>query len=84
MAHIPLIMNFSDSFIETHRDKYNVLKNHSAAYWSNDLLYDLLIDLMDIDGVNINQDLDLASKQYNRNEGNLMTMHGQRSVVDDI
>ena len=64
MAHIPLIMNFSDSFIETHRDKYNVLKNHSAAYWSNDLLYDLLIDLMDIDGVNINQDLDLASKQY--------------------
>lgn len=83
MARIPLIMNFSDSFIQTHTSTYDVLRSHTDSFWTNDLLYNFLIDIMDIEGVNRADNLDLASPSYDRNANNLLSLHGQKKISED-
>jgi heptose-I-phosphate ethanolaminephosphotransferase len=77
MSHIPLIMHFSPSFINNRADTFQQLQNHKECYWTNDLLYDVLIDILGIQGVpDADPTVDLASPYYDRNQYTLRTLHG--------
>ncbi len=84
MSHIPFIINLSPAFIDNRPDTFQTLQQHQDLYWTNDLLYDVLVDVMDIQGVP-QQDtaFDIASTAYNRTKFNLTTLHGSKNIADD-
>lgn len=81
MSRIPLIMYFSPSFINDRPDTFQQLQNHKDYYWTNDLLYDVLIDILGIQGApDVDPTVDLASPYYNKNQYTLRTLHGSRTL----
>lgn len=82
MVRIPLVMLFSKSFINTSNNVYQTLINNKDVYWTNDLLYDVLINIMGIQNApDYSAELDIASDKYNMNINNLKTMHGQQRII---
>jgi len=83
MARIPLIVNFSESYINDNQQVINTLKNHQQAYWTNDLLYDLLLSILGIQGAPVvNSKLDLSSPEYDRTLENIRTLHGKKKIIE--
>ena len=84
MARIPLIINFSDTFIRNNPETFNRLRFHEDYFWTNDLLYNMMISIMGIEGAPIVEpQLDLSNDTYDRTKSNLTTLHGEKRIVDD-
>lgn len=84
MARIPLIMNFSDTFIRNNPETFNRLRLHEDYFWTNDLLYNMMISILGIEGAPIVEpQLDLSNDTYDRTKNNLTTLHGEKRIVDD-
>lgn len=81
MARIPLIVNVSDEFIDEHEEQVENMRKNKKAYWTNDLLYNLMIGLMDIRGVtDIQEKFDLLSSEYNLPRDEVKLLHGQKKL----
>ena len=84
MARIPLVMWFSDAFQEERPDVFARLKAHEQAYWTNDLIYDVMIDVLGIEGMpRVEPQHDLASMEYGITKENAMTLHGSLKLSDE-
>ena len=84
MARIPLVMWFSDRFQEERAQTFMQLKNHEQSYWTNDLLYDVLLDILGITGMpHTNVQYDLASQEYVLTKEDAMTLHGSVRLADE-
>lgn len=84
MARIPLVMWFSDRFQEERAQTFMQLKNHEQSYWTNDLLYDVLLDILGITGMpHTNVQYDLASQKYALTKEDAMTLHGSVRLADE-
>lgn len=84
MSHIPLIMYFSPQFSQNRSYVFNTLMNNKDKYWTNDLLYNVMISILGIQGMtSINDKWDIASPQYNMSPDTLYTLHGQRKLSED-
>ena len=81
MSRIPLFMIFSPAFQAERPQTVQVLQEHRDSYWTNDLIYNVMTDLMGIEGVpGSDADWDLASPQYSMNKGNLRTLHNGKPL----
>lgn len=84
MTHIPLGILVSEDFRKHRSDTYTILQQHQDRYWTNDLLYNMMLDLMTIEGMPGEEpELDLASPQYEGERGNLRTLHGKRKLSEE-
>ena len=84
MARIPLMMWFSDEFQKERPETFAQLRGHEQAYWTNDLIYDVMLDLLGIEGMpHVDLQHDLASTDYAVAKGNALTLHGSRKVADE-
>lgn len=84
MAHISLGILTSEDFRKHRPGTWQTLEAHRDRYWTNDLLYNLMVDLLDIQGMPGEEpELDLASPLYEGEPGNLRTLHGKRKLVED-
>lgn len=84
MAHIPLGILVSGDFRQARPRIYATLQQHQDRYWTNDLLYNLMLDVMTIEGMPGEEpELDLASPQYEGEKGNLRTLHGRRKLEEE-
>lgn len=83
MAHIPLFIHVSPRYRNAFAGRYRALEQNQHVYWTNDLLYDLLIDIMGIEGVAKEPAMDLASPDYAMPPDMLTTLHGQKHISDD-
>lgn len=84
MARIPLIMFFSDSFIQNSDRVFQMLSENKDKYWTNDLLYNVLVVIMGIQNVpNCADNLNLASDKYNMDRYKLKTLHRKKSLLED-
>ena len=84
MARIPLVMWFSDDFRKERPETFAQLQAHEQAYWTNDLLYDVMLDLLGIEGMpHTDLQYDLASKDYRLAKENALTLHGSVKVADE-
>ncbi|SUP39505.1 phosphoethanolamine transferase [Veillonella criceti] len=82
MARIPLIVNFSESYVKEHQHLIDVLKSHKESYWTNDLMYDLLLSILGIQGAPVvNPKFDLSSPQYDRTLDTIRTLHGKMKLT---
>ena len=62
---------------------YIFLRIHNDRYWSNDLLYELMVSLLRIEGApNFNLKLDISSKEYSLDKNEVLTMYGKKHVTE--
>lgn len=66
MTRIPLIINLSNSYVQKYPQSFNALKEHQNEIFTNDNLYDLLLDLMQVKSQSINYALSPANELYDR------------------
>ena len=84
MARIPFVMFFSNRFIRESDAVFRTLVNHKDLFWTNDLLYDVLIDIMGIQNApDYAPGMDIASDKYGMDRNNLKTMHGSKKIEAD-
>ena len=81
MSHIPLFMVISPAFQAERLQTVEILRSHRDSYWTNDLIYNAMIDLLGISGVpGSDLDWDLASSQYSMTKETLRTLHGKQTI----
>ena len=84
MSKIPLIIGISSRFMVQRRDLYQVLLSHKRSYWTNDLLYNLMINLLGIEGEPLHEPaFDFGDKRYKQTKDSIRTSHGRKSFNED-
>ena len=84
MAQIPLVMIFSNQWLEKNQQTFDALKANQDAYWTSDLLYDCLVNIFGIQNVPNTEDrFDISSPSYNMPYEELKTLHGRKYIKDE-
>lgn len=83
MARIPLYMYFSDNYIQKYPHTMAILKKHTSAYFTNDLIFDTLINIMQIPFPVLEETNSLADKNYKNTSTNLKTLYGKKNLSED-
>lgn len=85
MARIPLIINVSDKYVNEHEEQIENMRKNKDAYWTNDLLYNLMISLMNVKGLpDVEEKFDLLSPEYNLPRDEVKLLHGQKKLDMNI
>lgn len=81
MLKVPLFVYLSDSYRKNHLNLFESLKSNDHKYFSNDLIFDLMVSLMRIEGVpNFEESLNLSSKKYRLDKASTLTMYGKKHI----
>ena len=81
MLKVPLFVYLSDSYRKNHLNLFESLKSNEHKYFSNDLIFDLMVSLMRIEGVpNFEESLNLSSKEYRLDKDSTLTMYGKKHI----
>ena len=81
MLKVPLFVYLSDSYRKNHLNLFESLKSNEHKYFSNDLIFDLMVSLMRIEGVpNFEESLNLSSKKYRLDKVSTLTMYGKKHI----
>ncbi|WP_298706037.1 phosphoethanolamine transferase [uncultured Veillonella sp.] len=81
MSKIPLIINFSDNYLSKNQSIVDVLRSHKDSAWTNDLMYNMMLSIMGIEGAPVVEpNLDFTSLKYDRDIHNLRTLHGKQKL----
>lgn len=81
MLHVPLVVYLSDSYKKLQPIKAEMFKERQNAYFSNDLIFNLVISMLGIEGVPDSENrLDLLHKEYDINADSLKLMYGKNTL----
>lgn len=81
MLHVPLVVYLSDSYARLQPLKTDKFKERQDAYFSNDLIFNLMISMLGIEGVpKFENELDLLSEEYDINAVSLKLMYGKNTL----
>ncbi len=84
MTHIPFFIALSPMYQKDNPQISRALWQHRNTYWTNDLLYEVMVDLLGIRNVpGYSQKTDIASEQFNMPLQELRTKHGKNRIQDD-
>ena len=83
VLRIPMFVYLSEQYISKNPEEYANLTAHSNAYWSNDLLYDMLCGIMRVESNHVTDSNSLASQAYKYNKEDVKTALGKKWVKDD-
>ena len=82
MARIPFVMFFSESFIAKSNSVYQTLRKNKDRYWTNDLLFNVLINMLGIrNAPDYSAKMDIGSDQYDMDKKQLKTLHGKKRII---
>ena len=60
---------------------FSPLIDQRSSYWTNDLLYNFMVEIMGIQGAPMEEsNLTLGNIAYDRTKDNSLTMHGERRI----
>lgn len=81
MTDIPFYICLSDNFIKENPDKFQNLKNSQSKYFTNDLIFNTMLSLMNIkiDSIYEPQN-DIVSQQYDDNITRFKTLYGKKGI----
>lgn len=82
--HIPLFVYLSPSYQNEHQLVAQTLKNNTQQYFTNDLLYNLVCGVLDVESNHYNESESLASPKYRFDLTNLKTNMGKESLKDNL
>ena len=81
MLKVPLFVYLSDSYSKNHLNLIETLRSNEHKYFSNDLIFDLMVSLMRINGVpSFEESLNLSSKEYRLDKASTLTMYGKKHI----
>ncbi len=80
---IPLVVYLAEDYIKENPQEYAALRAHQDAYWSNDLLYDLLCGLMKLESRHVTPSKNLASSAYSYDKKTIKVGVGKKRAADD-
>ena len=84
MVRIPMFIYMSDEFKEKHAKRYNALKHNENCCFSNDLVYELMCGIFDVESNCFDETNSLASEQYKYTQENVLTNEGRTLIYEDI
>ncbi len=76
-------MDFSESYLQKYPKTLAILKQHTASYFTNDLIFDTLINIMQIPYPALETTNSLADKNYKHTSTNLKTLYGKKNISED-
>lgn len=83
MTRIPMFAYFSDEYIRLHPNRVSALQKNREKYFTNDLVYDLMCGIFDIQSNHFDESASLASNQYRFTRNMLLTYEGQKHIAED-
>jgi glucan phosphoethanolaminetransferase (alkaline phosphatase superfamily) len=82
MTQIPFITWFSDEYINRYPSVFTTFKSHKKTLFSNDLFYDTLIGMFNVETDHYNKKYDLTNKNFSLNPNDALTLHGKIHYTD--
>lgn len=82
-THIPLAIWLSDEYAKTRPHREQALKDNIHCYWTNDLAYDLMCGIFDIESNHFREENSIASPKYKFTREMLTAMNGKIKIIDD-
>lgn len=83
MTRIPMWVYLSPTYRTAYPETANTLRNHEQQYFTNDLLYDMLVGIIHAPSGNYDATRDFSNKAYRFNVNNLTTMLGTQPLSLD-
>ncbi len=84
MTRIPLWVYLSENYKNTYPLTAQTLENRKNQYFTNDLLYDLLVGIMQAPSSAYNPTRDFSHPSYRFNVNNMTTMLGEQPLSHDV
>ena len=83
MVRIPMSIHCSDSYISHHKERFEALKAHKEKFFTNDLVYELVCGLLDVESNHFDTSNSLAHKEYKYTRDMLYTCGGEFAIIHD-
>jgi len=84
MTYIPFYMCFSQAYMDENPDIFNRLKSRQKTMFTNDLIFNTMLSVMNIKIDNIYEpENDFAGVGYNGDTSRFKTVYGERSISED-
>ena len=79
-----MVICMSSKYMENEADKYNVIKNVSDKYFTNDLIFDVMLDLMSIEaGEYVDEKNIIFGEKYDNSAQRFKTSYGKREISEE-
>ncbi|MBQ3636632.1 MAG: phosphoethanolamine transferase [Bacteroidales bacterium] len=82
-THIPLMIWMSDKYKAACPEVFRAIEKNRERYWTNDLAYELVCGVLDIESENYKEENSIASEKYKYDKGDLTAMSGRIKIADD-
>lgn len=83
MAHIPMVVYFSDKYIKNNKIKYQMAIERQHNYFTSDMFYDTFLGMIGVDEKYYMKNQDLFDQEYSFNKNNLTTEYGTQKLTND-
>lgn len=83
MARIPMWIYLSPTYQNAYPETYDTLRSHAKQYYTNDLLYDMLVGIMQAQSNRYDPTRDFSNKKYRFTRDTLTTLLGQYKLSED-
>lgn len=83
MTYIPVYMYFSEEYLKENPEKFNTLKNSQQKYFTNDLIFNAVLGIMNINLENLYEPQnDVTNKIYDDNRQRFKTLYGKKFLSE--
>ena len=82
-VRIPMFIYLSDNYQKKYPDISIALRQHEQYFWTNDLIYDLMCGIVNVESPNYDITQSLTSIKYRFSRDNLTTLLGQLPLSAD-
>jgi len=83
VLRIPMFCYVSDQYEQRNPDVVRTLKHSQNAFFTNDLIYELVCGILNIQSPNYDESYSLASPKWKMKRKDLVTRFGETSLMDD-
>ena len=82
IVKIPVYFAFSERYCKRYPDRVKNVINNKEKYFTNDMIYDTLLGIMQVRSPYYNSIYDITSKSYKLELDDLKTLHGEVQIKD--
>ena len=83
MVRIPVYLYFSPAYAKKQPQLLANLQKHTSAYFTNDLIFDTMVEVLQIPLPNLAAHNSLLNSQYRHTPADLKTLYGKKSLTED-
>ena len=81
-VRIPMFIKVSEEYAKLYSDKFEMMKKRKNEYYSNDMVYNTLVGLLNIDTNRYDAREDITSKAYGYGKDTVKTFLGEALTKD--